>query len=285
MYPAEPGRSPHSLPQRPSTSARNRDSVSRAAEGWRSGGAWVVRRAHQEQDVGEARQVPQEWNDLARFSRPHLNANDEKLTGSGRHKAYRLSAPASGQRTGQRVRTRLLQRGVLKSRYTSHAQDYKPRMSLLPRMPSIAISPSAENRVSDLSGTREEFPAAALMDLLRAVTAEDMAAASRRLLIEWLNASDVELCWRLSEPSPPAGTPFPPLQRLAMRALESGEQVVELTAATAQHKALIGVGGSAARARADYRCAGLRIASGSVVRPPAAGTLRPGSAVHGTAPA
>src|SRR5450432_2594456 len=114
-------------------------------------------------------------------------------------------------------------------------------MSLLPRMPYIAISPSAENRIADGSGAREEFPAAALMDLLRAVTPLDMAGASRRLLAEWLGASATELCWGLPDSSSPSAPSTPALQRLAQRALDSGEQVAELAAATLQRKASLGV--------------------------------------------
>ncbi len=103
-----------------------------------------------------------------------------------------------------------------------------------------------------MTGAREEFPAAALMDLLRAGTPADMAAASRRLLADWLNATDVELCWRLSEPSATPATPAPALQRLALRALDSGEQVVELAAATSQRKASVS---AAAPLRAQGRIA------------------------------
>src|SRR5450432_1243046 len=116
-------------------------------------------------------------------------------------------------------------------------------MSLLPRMPSIAVSPSAENRIPDPSGAgmRAEFPAAALMDLVRAATSSDMAGASRRLLVEWLGATDTELCWGLPDsPNSPAPSASA-LQRLAQRALDGGEQVVELTAATLQRKASVSV--------------------------------------------
>ena len=114
-------------------------------------------------------------------------------------------------------------------------------MSVLPRMPAIAISPEAENGSPDASGLSEEFPAAALMDLLRAITPPDMAQASRRLLAEWLGAGDSELCLRLSDSASPALAPVSGLRRLAQQVLDSGEQTVELIAATPQRKASLGV--------------------------------------------
>ena len=112
-------------------------------------------------------------------------------------------------------------------------------MSVLPRIPAIAVASDAEKDVPGAPGSSEDFPAAALMDLLRAITPEDVAQASRRLLGEWLDASDAELCWR-PETAPPATTvPVSNLRRLGASSLESGEQVVELTAATPQRKASV----------------------------------------------
>ena len=116
-------------------------------------------------------------------------------------------------------------------------------MSLLPRQSSIAIPP-----VPGVTVSAAEFPAGALMDLLHAVTPQDVAAATQRLLSEWIGAAHTEIYWSGSDSggwdssapdSGSAAAQVPALRQLAQRAMDGNAQAVEVAAAGSQAKATL----------------------------------------------
>ncbi len=80
--------------------------------------------------------------------------------------------------------------------------------------------------------TTADFPAGALLDLLRAVTPQEMADATRRLLADWLDAGQAEIHWRSTKGETTTGeTASSPLEQLAQQAMEHAAEVTESVAA------------------------------------------------------
>jgi diguanylate cyclase (GGDEF)-like protein len=111
-------------------------------------------------------------------------------------------------------------------------------MSSIPRVPSIAIPSDASKGHSGLK-PGAEFPASALMDLLRAVAPLDMADTARRLAAEWLGAIDALLLWRSSTTDTHSSSPLSALQRISQLALEGGQRQIETIAASSHRKATV----------------------------------------------
>ena len=106
---------------------------------------------------------------------------------------------------------------------------------LRPRAPAAAASES--DRVTVPARAREEFPAEALLDLLRATHLRELVDAACRLFADSLGVTDAVLCLKAPDVAPP-DVPSP-LQALALQALDRGEQLFEAVTIAGQPQQFI----------------------------------------------
>jgi len=100
-------------------------------------------------------------------------------------------------------------------------------MAFLRPRPSAPPASTNSDLGRALASVTEEFPAEALMDLLRAASVPDLVQASRKLFAESLGVSAVELC--VKAPLGEACDEDSPLKRIANKALHAGERQSELS--------------------------------------------------------